>query len=166
MSRRNYRNTNKLTGAREVKRIYYGLTPVVIYSFFFLLLILSSFLKGFFDLEVLLITILFGCGTLAMYLLYFLSNRSFDEKGYQYLWIGGMKKFYWKDVRLVFSRPTFPTQDAVTIWFDNSKKWHFLRMSSFATKEYYSVLKEMVECIQIEKPKLKIDKEVLRQIGI
>ena len=161
---RSHNNHHFETGG-EIKRIYFKGAPIIIFAllnFFMLVLII---LYKIFDVKSLLIMLFEGAALLAGTIMYYFSVRQYNEKGYQYLWIGGMKTFYWRDVRSVYTVPTFPTANGTNIWFDNSKKWHFLRLASFATKDYYQVLEEIVGYIKIENPNLEIEAGVFRQIG-
>ena len=103
----------------------------------------------------------FGLAFVYCLYVYVYSFRAYDEKSYFYYLFNRKIIFLWKDVSLLFPiRGNF----AVTIYFDDSKRRHALRLASYATRDYFKVLEEIVHHIKTENPGIKINPVILNQL--
>lgn len=143
-----------------MKRIFYNIKPTVLISLPFACCAFLCYVhpeETKYWLSLIFIGLVFGYIVLA----YLFSWRAYDDKSYQYLFLSKKHIFLWKDVDFMFP---ITGNYAVTIRFKNSEESHFLRLASYATKDYLGVLREIINYIQIEKPEIKIEHAILKQI--
>jgi len=143
-----------------MKKMYFDIRVVILFGVFFSMgFAVTIFHEGNPMLNIICLILI---GSVFAYSIFgfFNSLSEYNEKGYRYWWFG-YKSFLWKDVRLVIRiRGNY----AVTIWFQNQNKNHFLRLTSIGTREYFKVLGEIIGYIQAENPQVKIDPIILKQI--